>query len=56
MDIDRVSVGQSAVGFSVFKDAYLVSGVLTKLSADRIIDDGVICLTTKLKFSWSSRT
>ena len=41
MDIDRVSVGQSAeVRFSVFKDAYLVSGVLTKLSADRIIDDG----------------
>jgi epimerase transport system membrane fusion protein len=39
MDIDRVQVGQSAeVRFSVFKDAYLVSGTLTKLSADRIID------------------
>jgi epimerase transport system membrane fusion protein len=39
MDIDRVQVGQSAeVRFSVFKDAYLVSGMLTKLSADRIID------------------
>ena len=39
MDIDRVQVGQPAeVRFSVFKDAYLVSGTLTKLSADRIID------------------
>ena len=39
MDIDRVSVGQAAeVRFSVFKDAYLVSGSLIKLSADRLID------------------
>lgn len=39
MDIDRVSVGQAAeVRFSVFKDAYLVSGSLVKLSADRLID------------------
>ena len=39
MDIDRVHVGQPAeVRFSVFKDAYLVSGTLTKLSADRLID------------------
>ena len=39
MDIDRVQVGKPAeVRFSVFKDAYLVSGTLTKLSADRIID------------------
>ena len=39
MDIDRVHVGQQAeVRFSVFKDAYLVSGTLTKLSADRLID------------------
>jgi len=39
MDIDRVSVGQSAeVLFAVFKDAYRVSGTLTKLSPDRLID------------------
>ena len=39
MDIDRVSVGQNAeVRFSVFKDAYMVSGSLTKLSPDRLID------------------
>lgn len=39
MDIDRVRVGQPAeIRFSVFKDAYLVSGVLTKISADRLID------------------
>ena len=39
MDIDRVRVGQSAeIRFSVFKDAYLVSGVLAKISADRLID------------------
>lgn len=40
MDIDRVRVGQSAeVRFSVFKDAYMVTGSLVKLSADRLIDD-----------------
>lgn len=39
MDIDRVTVGQAAeVRFSVFKDAYLVSGSLVKLSRDRLID------------------
>lgn len=39
MDIDRVSVGQAAeIRFSVFKDAYLVSGSLVKLSPDRLID------------------
>lgn len=39
MDIDRVSIGQAAeVRFSVFKDAYMVSGVLTRLSRDRLID------------------
>lgn len=39
MDIDRVKIGQSAeVRFSVFKDVYLVSGQLMKLSADRLID------------------
>ena len=39
MDIDRVSIDQAAeVRFSVFKDAYMVSGVLTKLSPDRLID------------------
>ena len=41
MDIDRVRIGQPAeVRFSVFKDAYLISGELTKLSADRMIDEG----------------
>jgi epimerase transport system membrane fusion protein len=40
MDIDRVRIGQSAeVQFSVFKDAYSVSGSLSKLSADRLIDE-----------------
>lgn len=39
MDIDRVKIGQSAeVRFSVFKDVYLVSGLLTKLSPDRLVD------------------
>jgi epimerase transport system membrane fusion protein len=41
MDIDRVRVGQPAeVRFSVFKDAYLVSGTLIKLSADSLMDEG----------------
>ena len=40
LDIDRVRIGQPAeIRFSVFKDAYLVSGKLTKLSADRLIDE-----------------
>jgi membrane fusion protein, epimerase transport system len=39
MDIDRVSIGQPAeLRFAVFKDAYTVSGVLTRLSPDRLID------------------
>ncbi|MDA9671451.1 HlyD family type I secretion periplasmic adaptor subunit [bacterium] len=39
MDIDRVSIGQPAeLRFSVFKDAYMVSGVLTRLSRDRLTD------------------
>ena len=34
-DIDRIIVGQSAeVRFSVFKDAYMITGMLTKLAAD----------------------
>lgn len=38
-DIDRVQIGQVAeVRFAVFKDAYLVTGRLNKLSADRLID------------------
>ena len=42
MDIDRVSIGQTAeIRFSVFKDAYMISGVLTKLSRDRLIDQEV---------------
>ena len=40
LDIDRVRIGQPAeIRFAVFKDAYLVSGKLTKLSADRLIDE-----------------
>ena len=40
MDIDRVKVGQSAeVRFAVFKDAYLITGTLTKLSADSVTDE-----------------
>ena len=32
-------IGQAAeIRFSVFKDAYMVSGVLTRLSRDRLID------------------
>ena len=39
MDIDRVSIGQAAeIRFSVFKDAYMISGVLTRLSPDRLVD------------------
>ena len=39
MDIDRVTIGQEAeIRFAVFKDAYLVSGSLSKLSPDRLID------------------
>ena len=39
MDIDRVSMGQAAeIRFSVFKDAYMVSGVLTRLSPDSLTD------------------
>jgi membrane fusion protein, epimerase transport system len=40
MDIDRIQIGQDAeVRFSVFKDAYSITGVLIKLSADRLIDE-----------------
>ena len=39
MDIDRIRLGQEAeIRFAVFKDAYLISGVLAKISADRLID------------------
>ena len=41
MDIDRVQLGQEAeVRFSVFKDAYLITGTLINLSADRVFDEG----------------
>ena len=41
MDIDRVAVGQPAeIRFAVFKDAYLISGTLEKISADRMVDEG----------------
>lgn len=39
MDIDRIQIGQEAeVRFSVFKDAYSITGTLTKLSADALVD------------------
>ena len=41
MDIDRIQLGQEAeVRFSVFKDAYLITGTLINLSADRVLDEG----------------
>lgn len=40
MDIDRIRVGQAAeIRFAVFKDAYLISGTLNKVSPDRLIDE-----------------
>ena len=40
MDIDRIHIGQEAeVRFSVFKDAYSITGVLIKVSADSLIDE-----------------
>ena len=40
MDIDRIEVGQEAeVRFSVFKDAYTVTGYLRHISADSLIDE-----------------
>lgn len=40
LDIDRVRVGQAAeVRFSVFKDAYMVTGTLLNLSADRLVNE-----------------
>ena len=40
MDIDRVRLGQTAeVRLSVFKDAYTISGELTKLAPDRVVDE-----------------
>lgn len=40
VDVDRIQVGQPAeVRFSVFKDAYSISGKLQKVSADTILDD-----------------
>jgi membrane fusion protein, epimerase transport system len=39
MDIDRIHIGQEAeVRFSVFKDAYSVTGTLINVSADSLID------------------
>jgi len=40
MDIDRVRVGQEVeVRFAVFKDAYTISGELTRISADSLVDE-----------------
>lgn len=39
MDIDRITLGQEVeVRFSVFKDAYTITGELVQLSADRLIN------------------
>lgn len=40
MDIDRIRVGQEAeVRFAVFKDSYTVTGELTKISADAMVNE-----------------
>ena len=40
MDIDRIRIGQEAeVRFAVFKDAYTITGVLEKISADSVVDE-----------------
>ena len=40
MDIDRISLGQEAeVRFSVFKDAYTITGTLVSVSADSLTDE-----------------
>ena len=40
MDIDRIRVGQEAeVRFAVFKDSYTITGELTKISADSMINE-----------------
>lgn len=40
MDIDRIRVGQEAeVRFSVFKDSYTITGELTKISADSMVNE-----------------
>ena len=39
MDIDRIHIGQDAeVRFSVFKDAYSITGTLINVSADSLVD------------------
>jgi membrane fusion protein, epimerase transport system len=52
MDIDRIEVGQEAeVRFSVFKDAYSITGVLVEISADSLVDDvsGALQFEAKVK-------
>ncbi|WP_435213951.1 HlyD family type I secretion periplasmic adaptor subunit [Luminiphilus sp. nBUS_16] len=40
IDIDRIRIGQEAeVRFSVFKDAYSITGELVKVSADSLLDE-----------------
>jgi epimerase transport system membrane fusion protein len=54
MDIDRIHIGQEAeVRFSVFKDAYSITGVLTTVSADSLIDQttGQPYFAAKVKLS-----
>ena len=56
MDIDRVRVGQDVeLRFSVFKDAYMVSGILRKLSADRLVDPDSSIPITKQRSAWWRR-
>jgi epimerase transport system membrane fusion protein len=39
-DIDRIQIGTSAeIRFSAFKNVYTVAGVLTRVSADRLVDE-----------------
>ena len=54
MDIDRIHIGQEAeVRFSVFKDAYSITGVLIKVSADSLIDEvtGAPYFSAKIKLN-----
>ena len=54
MDIDRIYVGQDAeVRFSVFKDAYTISGTLVSISADSLEDakSGVAYFQAKIELN-----
>ena len=54
LDIDRIQVGQAVeMRFSVFKGSYMISGELTKVSADSLIDPltGAPYYSAKIKLS-----